>query len=272
MYSKYITMSGIIKQFTQGTSTLNVYGTFDKPLFLANEVGVFLGLKSCRSSLRHVNPLWKHVQPMPTLGGVQQMTFLSESGLYKLIMRSDKEEAVKFQEWICEDVLPAIRKTGQYKMQEHKPFEQLTFKIENEMDLNTKVVNFIKNTYPDSLISAGLGELQDTSQKRIKSAKMGYKSGEPDLKINNLHKDYTGFVIEFKNPNGLGKLSANQSKMLTKYKRNSFKVLVSNNYDECILEIHEYMKNTRIQCQYCSGKFKNNNTLQNHLSGFHRIE
>jgi prophage antirepressor-like protein len=248
----------MIKQFTKGTSTLNVYGSFDKPLFLANEVGLFLGLKNIRSSLSAVNPLWKYVQPMDTNKGVRQMTFLSESGLYKLIMRSDKEEAIKFQEWICEDVLPAIRKTGQYKMQEHKPFEQLTFKIHNEMDLNSKVVNFIKNTYPDSLISAGLGELQDTSQKRIKSAKMGYLSGEPDLKINNLHKDYRGFILEFKNPNGLGKLSANQCTMIKKYKRNGFKTLVSNNYDECIIQIHEYMKNTRIQCDHCSGKFKSN--------------
>jgi prophage antirepressor-like protein len=265
-------MSGIIKQFTKGTSTLNVYGSFDKPLFLANEVGVFLGLKSCRSSLRHVNPLWKHVQPMPTNKGVRQMTFLTEPGLYKLILRSDKPEAIKFQEWICEDVLPTLRKTGQYKMQQHKPFEQLTFKIENEMDLNTKVVNFIKNNYPDSLISAGLGELQDTSHKRIKSAKMGYLSGDVDLKINNLHKTYTGFVIEFKSPTGRGVISDAQKKMLTKYKRNGFKTMVSNNYDECILEIHEYMKNTRIQCQYCIGKFKSNTTLQNHLKHFHRIE
>lgn len=37
---------------------------------------------------------------------------ISESGLYKLIMRSDKPEAVKFQDWVTRDVLPSIRKTG----------------------------------------------------------------------------------------------------------------------------------------------------------------
>jgi len=40
------------------------------------------------------------------------MTVVSESGLYKLIMRSDKPQARAFQDWIARDVLPAIRKTG----------------------------------------------------------------------------------------------------------------------------------------------------------------
>ncbi|MBS7705189.1 BRO-N domain-containing protein [Chelatococcus asaccharovorans] len=41
----------------------------------------------------------------------------SESGLYKLIMRSDKPEARAFQDWVTREVLPAIRKTGSYVLQ-----------------------------------------------------------------------------------------------------------------------------------------------------------
>ena len=48
-------------------------------------------------------------------------TFVSESGLYTLlIMRSDKPEAKKFQDWVCGTVLPAIRKDGMYVMGEEK--------------------------------------------------------------------------------------------------------------------------------------------------------
>nr|WP_050470955.1 BRO family protein [Pannonibacter phragmitetus] len=43
------------------------------------------------------------------------LSLLSESGLYKLIMRSDKPEARKFQDWVTREVLPAIRKTGRYE-------------------------------------------------------------------------------------------------------------------------------------------------------------
>lgn len=45
-------------------------------------------------------------------------TVINESGLYKLIMRSDKPEAHKFQDWVTREVLPAIRKTGGYLLNE----------------------------------------------------------------------------------------------------------------------------------------------------------
>ena len=40
--------------------------------------------------------------------------FLTESGVYKLIFKSDKKEAEKFQEWVTDEVLPNIRKIGGY--------------------------------------------------------------------------------------------------------------------------------------------------------------
>ena len=51
---------------------------------------------------------------IPTPGGNQNMTIINESGLYKVILRSDKPEAKKFTRWVTHEVLPAIRKTGQY--------------------------------------------------------------------------------------------------------------------------------------------------------------
>lgn len=47
------------------------------------------------------------------------LTAISESGLYKLIMRSDKDEAVTFQNWVTREVLPSIRKTGKYALADH---------------------------------------------------------------------------------------------------------------------------------------------------------
>ena len=92
-----------------------------------------------------------------------------------------------------------IRKTGRYEYcTDHKYNNTLTFKIENEMDLHVKVVSFL--FFPHSLFTATLGESQDTVHKRIDSFKKGYLRGSPDLIINNLHKHYTGFCIEFKSP------------------------------------------------------------------------
>ena len=97
---------------------------------------------------------------------------------------------------------------------DHKYKEILTFKIENETDLHVKVVSFLMNRYPHSISTATLGENQDTINKRIESHKKGYIRGSPDLIINNLHKHYTGFALEFKSPTGKGILSYDQSKML----------------------------------------------------------
>lgn len=47
-----------------------------------------------------------------------QVTLVNESGLYKLIMRSDKAKALPFQNWVTKDVLPSIRKTGGYLLNE----------------------------------------------------------------------------------------------------------------------------------------------------------
>jgi prophage antirepressor-like protein len=49
-----------------------------------------------------------------TLGGQQEMTIISESGLYNVILRSDKPKAKPFRKWVTSEVLPSIRKTGAY--------------------------------------------------------------------------------------------------------------------------------------------------------------
>ena len=52
------------------------------------------------------------------LGRASSATVVSESGLYKLIMRSDKATSQPFQDWVTREVLPAIRKTGGYLLNE----------------------------------------------------------------------------------------------------------------------------------------------------------
>lgn len=63
-----------------------------------------------------------------TLGGNQKMTIISESGLYKVILRSDKPEAKKFTRWVTREVLPTIRRTGSYSQPGAQTFtmEQMT--------------------------------------------------------------------------------------------------------------------------------------------------
>jgi len=263
----------IIQSFSKNNKSINVFGTYDKPLFEAKQVGKVLGFGNIRSSVAKVRKEWKvtEVQVMDNGKPPVKTSYLTESGLYYLLMRSNKKECLDFQIWICEVVIPSIRKTGKYELDQEPIRKRLTFKIENEFDLHTKLVNFIQNYYPNALLVATLGENQDTITKRINSKMCGYAKGSPDLIINNLHKNFRGFAIELKTPKGTGTVSEHQIKMLKKYKDNGFKILVSNDYDECIKTIIEYFLEVRIKCEFCQCKFKNKNKLIIHHKYFHNI-
>ena len=184
--------------------------------------------------------------------------YINESGLYTLIFTSKLESAKIFMKWVTSEVLPSIRKTGSYVMPidvGHKFNNALTFRIENETDLHVKIVSFLKKRFPYSIFVASLGENQGTSIKRIDSFNKGYIKGTPDLIINNLHKYYTGFAIEFKTPEGYGSLSNEQSNILFHYQLNGFKTLVSNDYDHIIEQMIEYFRDVRILCSYCPRRF-----------------
>ena len=153
----------------------------------------------------------------------------------------------------------------------HKYNDSLIFKIKNETDLHVKIVHFLKKRFPHSLFTATLGENQCTSAMRIDSYKKGYLRGSPDLMINNLHKHYTGFAIEFKSPKRHGVLPPDQSMMLRQYHNNGFKTLVSNDYDHIIEQLIEYFRDVRIMCSYCRRRFISSQSLRNHIKSFHKM-
>ena len=215
----YISLSIIEKVSHYEENKLSVIKFKDEIWFKAKQVALLLGyLDPCRSIRQNVDPedrisLEKLIgkggvnhPPPPLVSNFQGSTlYLNESGLYSLIFGSKLESTKAFKRWVTKDVLPSIRKTGMYDYHiNHKYNNTLTFKIENETDLHVKVVHFLKKRYPHSLFTVTLGENQDTVYKRIDSFKNGHLHGSPDLVINNLHKNYTSFCIEFKNPNGKG--------------------------------------------------------------------
>lgn len=67
----------------------------------------------------------------PTTSGNQEITFINEPNLYRLIIKSRKPEAERFEAWVFEEVLPQIRKTGSYSQNTHeiRPLE-ITLKVQ----------------------------------------------------------------------------------------------------------------------------------------------
>ena len=197
-------------------------------------------------------------------------TYINESGFYSLVLSSKLETAKKFKRWITSEVLPSIRKYGQYKLFD-SPWNKMIM-ISNERDLHYKVVQLIRNYYPDSVLVAGLGENQDTEDKRLDSYKKGYQRGTPDLMILNYHKDYRGLCIEFKSPTNNYEVSESQLKMKDQYCKNNYAFILSNDYDKISKLIHKYFAGVRIPCEYCTKSFRKTKTLNTHYRIFHRIE
>ena len=88
-------------------------GTSEEPLFCLKDVCRVLELQVTPTKNR-LNPKGVNLINSLTQGGGQQMIFISEQNLYKVIMRSNKPQAEAFQDWVCGEVLPSIRKNGAY--------------------------------------------------------------------------------------------------------------------------------------------------------------
>lgn len=85
-----------------------------EPWFVLKDVCEVLGHSNSRMMADRLDEDEKGVSQIYTPGGAQNMTVINESGLYNVILRSDKPEAKPFRKWVTSEVLPSIRKTGGY--------------------------------------------------------------------------------------------------------------------------------------------------------------
>ena len=90
------------------------------PWFVAKDVCRVLDIVDHKTATRKLDDDEKGVHTSDTPGGNQDMKVVSESGLYSLIFSSRKPEAKIFRKWVTKDVLPNIRKTGEYKLNQQK--------------------------------------------------------------------------------------------------------------------------------------------------------
>lgn len=86
-----------------------------QPYFVGKDVASAIGYKNFRDALsKHVKPKYKGESHIATPYGNQVMTVVSEPGMYQMASQSKLPNAEPFQDWVFEEVLPSIRKTGVY--------------------------------------------------------------------------------------------------------------------------------------------------------------
>lgn len=101
---------------SQEFGNIRVLDIDGQPWFVGKDVAVALGYKDSTNALKsHVDDDEKKGWQITTSSrGMQTAIIINESGLYSLILSSKLEGAQKFKKWVTSEVLPSIRKTGQY--------------------------------------------------------------------------------------------------------------------------------------------------------------
>lgn len=129
-------------------------GTPDNPLFCLSDVCKILGLQSNKVKNRLKENGWNSIPLIDSMGRTQQAIFINEANLYRVIMRSDKSQAEAFQDWVCGEVLPSIRKTGSYAIEKPKELQ-----IAEALVLANKTINEYKDK-----INYAKGQIQSKSE------------------------------------------------------------------------------------------------------------
>ena len=90
----------------------------DEPWFVGKDVAEILGYERPTKAISdHVDEEDRDEVPIQdSIGRMQNTPIINESGLYSLVFKSQLPSAKKFKRWVTSEVLPAIRKTGSYKM------------------------------------------------------------------------------------------------------------------------------------------------------------
>lgn len=113
-------MASNLQVFVYGCEPVRTIEIDGENWLVAKDVCNILGLSDVSMATRNLDDDEKGTSKVCTPGGVQEMTVINESGLYKLTFRSNKPEAKKFTKWVTSEVLPTLRKTGSYSIGSHR--------------------------------------------------------------------------------------------------------------------------------------------------------
>jgi len=268
---------------------INVLGSAEKPFFFASQISKSLGYIDTTDSIRkHIWSINKITfedyqknnlgletipgnlasKPGENFKNINSKTLLlSHAGVFQLIFSCKLPNTFTFHDWFKNDVLQKINDANSKPNLELKHNQ---FVILNEADLQMRIVHYLRTYFKNILFNCSLGELQNSPQKRIDSYFMGYSKGMVDLIIFENSKHFNGLAIEFKSPTGLGILSEHQKSIILKLEERGFKCVVSDNYDNIIIEINDYLKNIRHKCYYCKNRYSCLDKLSTHLRVIHK--
>jgi prophage antirepressor-like protein len=166
----------LVKQFNG--LDIQVYGTYEEPLFKAKDIGDLLGIEKIRKTIENLDDACKILKAAPSGGGLQEQWFLTEDGLYDVLFISRKPIAKKFKTWV-RSIIKEIRIKGRYDLEEKlKEQERLLEEKDRELTyFKEKTYEEIEKTGHIYVIltdgGTKVGKTKDTVIKRIKGLQTG---------------------------------------------------------------------------------------------------
>ncbi|WP_317382679.1 BRO family protein [Anaerobiospirillum succiniciproducens] len=107
-----------VKTFTFGDMQVRMVDVNNEPLFCLSDICKGCGIKKVNYAIDQLNAEFEggllNRLPLKTAGGVQLMAMVSEPQMYFVMMRGRSQASKNFRKWICEKVIPSIRRTGSY--------------------------------------------------------------------------------------------------------------------------------------------------------------
>ncbi len=153
------------------------------PWFCFKDICDVLGIKNASDTRKSVDQRGIATSYTPTKSGEQELLFINEPNLYRVIFKSRKNEALIFQDWVFEEVLPSIRKTGSYSantnhttnQEIHHHYQAEISQLKNKVNLAYQTLNELNHLFarqagavprPTPLLDA-LEHAQNGKQKNL---------------------------------------------------------------------------------------------------------
>ncbi|WP_294645831.1 BRO family protein [uncultured Rothia sp.] len=164
-------MNNIITFAYDDTNVRTTTSEDGTPLFCGKDVASILGYKDTTNALKlHCKGVVKH-HPLMTPGGTQQVRFITEPDLYRLITHSKLPEAEKFEAWVFEEVLPSIRKHGMYA----------TPATIEDMIANPDIIIGLATTLKEERAARAKAEAEVEAQRPVAALGKAIETAEGDL-------------------------------------------------------------------------------------------
>lgn len=151
-----------------------------EPWFVAKDICECLAISKHRDAISRLDSDERGSLKVDTLGGKQEMATVNEYGLYSLVLSSRKPEAKEFKRWITHDVIPQIRKTGQYVADIPRTLPDALRAYANEVEEHNKAKALIEEQKPKVLFADSVAA-SHTSILVGDLAKLLHQNGVKDM-------------------------------------------------------------------------------------------